>query len=301
MNQRPLRAPGAHDLPDAPGLLPGRPNVVLDHRLGLCAQEGIRLALAFCGRPSLPDRGDAPAAVTEGALDEVERVGAPDRLLAGKLAELRAVLLLHPDDSSALREEVQHESDTLPGISIRVKNAQGEVIAESPESGKVFDEGGLLTTGIPDGNQARSLVGRGGEQYRVLSGGFELGTRYRVDAALSLTKEERLLADYRRMLISFLAAALAVALAAGFLIARRGLRPVSRLAAIVDELGPDQLHRRIGEEAWPAEVKPLATNFNRLLSRLEECASRPDRHERRLLPYGQGLRLECPFRLNWSI
>src|SRR5690606_29497865 len=77
LNQRPLRAPGTHDLPDAPELLPGRPNVVLDHRLGLGAQEGIRLALALCGRPSLPDGGDTPAAVTEGALDEVERVGAP--------------------------------------------------------------------------------------------------------------------------------------------------------------------------------------------------------------------------------
>ena len=37
------------------------------------------MALAFCGRPSLPDGGDTPAAVTEGALDEVERVGAPVR------------------------------------------------------------------------------------------------------------------------------------------------------------------------------------------------------------------------------
>lgn len=200
-----------------------------------------------------------------------------DRLLAGKIAEIRAVLLLHPDEPSALREEVQHESDTLPGIFIRVKNAQGEVIAESPVSGKVFDDERLLATGIREGNQARSLMARDGEQYRVLSGGFELGAHYTVDAALSLTKEERLLADYRRVLISFLAAALAIALAAGFLLARRGLRPVSRLAAIVDELGPGQLHRRVGQEAWPAEVKPLAINFDRLLARLEESFGRISR------------------------
>ena len=79
MNQRPLRVPGTYNLLDAPGLWPGRPNVVLDHRLGLGAQESIRLALAFCGSPSLPDGGDAPAAVTERALDEVQRVGAPVR------------------------------------------------------------------------------------------------------------------------------------------------------------------------------------------------------------------------------
>lgn len=200
-----------------------------------------------------------------------------DRLLAGKIAEIRAVLLLHPNDLSALREEVQHESDTLPGIFIRVKNVQGEVIAESPVSGKVFDEGGPLATGILGDGTAQNLVARDGEKYRVLSGGFELGTRYTVDAALRLTKEDRFLADYRRILILSLAAALASALAAGYLIARRGLQPVSRLAAIVDELGPDQLHRRIGDGAWPAEVKPLAQNFDRLLSRLEASFGRISR------------------------
>jgi hypothetical protein len=62
-----------------PGLLSRRPNVVLDHRLGPGAQEGIRLALAFCCRPGIFDCGDAPATVIEGSLDEVERIGAPVR------------------------------------------------------------------------------------------------------------------------------------------------------------------------------------------------------------------------------
>lgn len=201
-----------------------------------------------------------------------------DHLLAGKIAEVRAVLMLHPDEPSALREEVGHESDTLPGVFIRVKRRLGGVIVESPASARIFDQGGSLdAAGIQAGDPARTVAGRDGEIYRLMSGSFELGTRYTVDAALRLTREAQFLASYRRILFSALAAALAVALAAGYLIARRGLRPVSRLAAIVDELGPDQLHRRIAEAAWPAEVKPLAENFDRLLSRLEDSFGRVSR------------------------
>src|SRR5690606_14493074 len=77
-HRSPVRFP-FRELNPRPWLLSGRPNVVLDHRLGLGAQEGIRLALVFRGRSSLPDGGDAPAAVTEGTLDEVQRIDAPVR------------------------------------------------------------------------------------------------------------------------------------------------------------------------------------------------------------------------------
>ncbi|MEW6025308.1 MAG: heavy metal sensor histidine kinase [Pseudomonadota bacterium] len=201
-----------------------------------------------------------------------------DRLLAGKIAEVRAVMLLHPDDRTALREEVQHAAETLPGIFIRVKSAHAGVIAESPGSRSIFDDHGpFAAIRIQDNGEALSWLAPDGEKYRVMRGGFELATRYTVDAALSLKKEEQFLASYRRVLLLVVAGALAVALGAGYLIARRGLRPVSRLAAIVDELGAEQLHHRIGEEAWPDELKPLAKNFDRLLERLEESFARISR------------------------
>src|SRR3569832_2783832 len=55
------------------------------------------------------------------------------------------------------------------------------------------------------------------------------------------------------------------------------MRPDYRLAASVEGLGVDRLHHRIGEETWPAEVKPLAKNFDRLLERLEESFARISR------------------------
>lgn len=201
-----------------------------------------------------------------------------DRLLAGKIAEVRAVVLLHPNDWTALREEVQHEAETLPGIFIRVRSAQAGAIAESPGFRSVFDEHGpFAAIRDPDNGEALSWHAPDGEKYRVMTGSFDLGARYTVDAALRLARDEQFLASYRRVLLLAVTGALAIALGAGYLIARRGLRPVSRLAAIVDELGAEQLHHRIGEEAWPAELKPLAKNFDRLLSRLEESFTRISR------------------------
>lgn len=201
-----------------------------------------------------------------------------DRLLAGKIAEVRAVVLLHPDDWTALREEVQHEAETLPGIFIRVKSAQAGVITESTGSRSIFDgHGPFAAVQSVNTSKALSWLAPDGEKYRVMTGSFELGARYTVNAALHLAHEEQFLASYRRVLLLAVTGALAVALGAGYLIARRGLRPVSRLAAIVDGLGAERLHHRIGEEAWPAELKPLAKNFDRLLGRLEESFARISR------------------------
>src|SRR5574338_627188 len=154
-----------------------------------------------------------------------------DRLLAGKIAEVRAVVLLHPKDWTSLREEVQHEAETLPGIFIRVKSAQAGVVAESHGSRRIFlDHGPFAAIQTSDKGEALSWLAADGEKYRVMRGAFELETRYTVDAALDLKREEQFLASYRRVLLLAVTGALAVALGAGYLIARRGLRPVSRLA-----------------------------------------------------------------------
>lgn len=195
-----------------------------------------------------------------------------DQLLTGKIAEMRAVLLLHPNDYSALREEIQHETTTFRGIYIRVLDKQGQVIAASPAFNVAE---GFLAAQFPVEERGRNWRAGDGRKYRVLSGTFDLNSsRFTVHAALDLSKEGQLLATYWRTLLLIIAIALIFATAAGYLIARRGMRPTSRLATIVDELGVGHLHRRVGNEAWPSELRPLATNFDHLLSRLEDSFAR---------------------------
>ncbi|WP_426177329.1 heavy metal sensor histidine kinase [Massilia sp. TWR1-2-2] len=201
-----------------------------------------------------------------------------DRILAGKIAEVRAVLVLHPSDHAALREEVQHETETLPGIYIRVLDARQHIVADSPVSGAVSDNHGpFARSPLPVDDRGRDWFSGDGKKYRLMSGKFEASSPFTVQAAMSLAKEEQLLSAYRSTLLLTVAIFLAIAVAAGYLIARRGMRPVSRLAAIVDELGAAQLHRRVGDEPWPLELRPLATNFDRLLSRLEDSFARISR------------------------
>lgn len=198
-----------------------------------------------------------------------------DKLLAGKIAEVRAVLLLHRNDYAALREEVEHEATTFRGIYLRVLNAQGDIVAESPVPGTtVRADRPFAGARLEPDERGRDWVTGGGKTYRLMSSTFEVGSRYTVHAAMSLVKDEWILAAYRNTLLLVVAAVLLLAIAAGYLIARRGMRPVSRLAAIVDELGAGHLHRRVGDQAWPTELRPLAANFDRLLARLEVSFAR---------------------------
>ncbi len=201
-----------------------------------------------------------------------------DKLLAAKLAEVRAVLLLHHDDYAALREEVEQEATTFRGIHLRVLNGQGDIIAESPVSG-VTDDGNTPFTGVqlPADEHGRDWVAGDGKPYRMMSASFETGSRYTVNAAMSLLKDEQFLVAYRSTLLLVVAFVLVVAIVTGYFIARRGLQPASRLAAIVDDLGAGHLHRRVGDEVWPAELRRLATNFDHLLARLEDSFVRISR------------------------
>ncbi|ODS89986.1 MAG: two-component sensor histidine kinase [Devosia sp. SCN 66-27] len=195
-----------------------------------------------------------------------------DQLLAGRIAELRAILLLHPASSAAFQEEVKREATMLPGIQVQVRDARGELVIEAPAAhAAIFDDRHLSLSKEERGTDWRSPDGG---IYRVMSAQVAVGAGFTVQVAMSRSKEEELLAAYRRTLWLAISAALLIAVAAGYLIARREMRPVSKLAALVADLNAAELHRRVGDDDWPRELKPLATNFDQLLARLEDAFAR---------------------------
>lgn len=195
-----------------------------------------------------------------------------DQLLAGRIAELRAILLLHPPGSPVLREEVQREAAMLPGIQVRVLDMRGERVIEAPAvHGASFD--GRLPPAAEEESGTDWHAAEGGI-YRVMSARVAVGAGFVVQVAMSRSKEEKLLAAYRQTLWLAISAALVIAVGAGYLIARREMRPVSKLAALVAALSAADLHRRVGDDEWPQELKPLATNFDQLLARLEDAFGR---------------------------
>lgn len=201
-----------------------------------------------------------------------------DQVLTNKLAELRAVLEQHGDDYTYLREEVERETTTSPGTYLRVLDGRGEVIAESRVSNTqaIHD---TLFSAVPwqSNGLGQDWVASDGQKYRVMSSSVFVDTRFALYVAMDLSGEEQLLAAYWRTLSFVIVMALAIAIAMGYIIARKGMKPVSRLASIVDGLSAEGLHRRISEESWPVELRPLAVKFDGLLSRLEDSFVRLSR------------------------
>lgn len=202
-----------------------------------------------------------------------------DQLLAGRIAEIRAILLLQSSDSAMFREELQREAAMLPGSYIRVLDSQGAIVVEAPSSHTAFGGRKPLAPNQQgsDDEQGADWLSETGELYRVMSARIAVGSGYTVQVAMSLEKEEEALAAYRRTLWFAVSAVLAIAVVAGYLIARRGLKPVFRLASMVAELSIVHLHRRVGDHAWPRELRPVAINFDQLLARLEESFARISR------------------------
>lgn len=201
-----------------------------------------------------------------------------DQMLAGRIAEIRAILL-HPTDSAVFREEFQQETAMLSGAYTRVLDSQGNIVVEAPTASAVFSRSKASDpfSQIPGNEQGADWLSNEGEMFRIMSSHVAVGSGFTVQVAMSRAKEEEMIAAYRRTLWLTVSAALAIAVMVGYLIARRGLTPVSRLASIVTELSAAHLHRRIGNDVWPRELRPLAANFDQLLARLEESFARISR------------------------
>jgi two-component system, OmpR family, heavy metal sensor histidine kinase CusS len=95
-----------------------------------------------------------------------------------------------------------------------------------------------------------------------------------VQVALDRTFEHRLLVRYRKFMLLFLLLGLAACALTGFAIARRGLRPLARMAGVMERVGSSTLHKRVDNAAFPADLSSLATTFNAMLQRLEDAFGR---------------------------
>lgn len=201
-----------------------------------------------------------------------------DQMLVSRIAEVRAILL-HPTDASVFRAELEREAAMLPGTYLRVLDSRGTIMVEAPVTHAVLGRlrASDAFSDIAGNERGADWRSDEGDVFRLMSARVAVGSGYTVQVAMNRTKEVEVIAAYRRTLWFIVSAALAIAVVVGYLIARRGLTPVSRLASIVAELSAAHLHRRVGDDAWPRELKPLAANFDQLLARLEESFARISR------------------------
>lgn len=88
-------------------------------------------------------------------------------------------------------------------------------------------------------------------------------------AGRAMTQRSRLLQAYRQRIFLLSLAAAALFAVLGYLLVRRGLRPLRRLAAQAETITVDRLAARIDAAGVPRELAPVIAAFNAMLDRLE--------------------------------
>jgi two-component system heavy metal sensor histidine kinase CusS len=202
-----------------------------------------------------------------------------DQQLADKVHVLRQLLRDRPRDRDALRQEVEW----APGarqyvpIFVRILDEHGQILVETPGMNAdlrppLFPRPGPGETAI---GGAAEVETPGGKAFRVLAArARQEGSARLIQVAFDRTHEEEWLAAYQRTLWLVLGLALVVCSLTGYLLVRRGLRPLARITATAERIRSTTLDERLGVAGLPAELAELAATFNAMLDRLQESFQR---------------------------
>ena len=188
-----------------------------------------------------------------GTRDDAEDVQHAVRMVAQRLEDKGRV---EPNDL---------EGDA--GVRVRVLDANGRTVLEGPGMSQLAPT--ALLPASPSG--LVRIEGPGDSDLLAETRAWRGGT---VQAAKDLAHRERLLVRYREFLALNAALVALLAALAGWLIARRGLAPLDRLAEATAGIHPGTLHTRLDPEHAPAELGHLILALNGTLERLEEAFAR---------------------------
>jgi heavy metal sensor kinase len=120
------------------------------------------------------------------------------------------------------------------------------------------------------GEGARKVLQPGGSLFIATRGASARdGSGYRVEVGISGATSEATLAHVLAMLAVGLPLAVAAAVAGGFVLVRRALRPVARIAGKAEEITQHNLSERLPVVRSGDEIERLSLALNHMISRLE--------------------------------
>ncbi|HUZ72346.1 MAG TPA: histidine kinase dimerization/phospho-acceptor domain-containing protein [Stellaceae bacterium] len=163
-----------------------------------------------------------------------------------------------------------------PEIYLRVLDAGAHTLTETPGMAQQLPpptQAELAAITTSDGAK-RDMVSPSGQPFlslivRIPGQSVAHLSRF-IQVAMDREHDEYLLARYRERLWLVLAASLLLCSLGGYLIARRGMRPIEDIGRTAAHIRATTLHERIGTEGLPAELSGLAETFNEMLDRLEQ-------------------------------
>lgn len=204
------------------------------------------------------------------------------QFLVDKVREIRGIMADHRAGAAALEREIVRET-AAPlywRYYVRTLSRGGDTTIETPGMHAflpphVFPAPAerVETAGV--GGEWRDP---GGRLYVLMAAWAEVDNGPSdgriIQIGLDISEEDAILGDYRRKMAGVLLAGLAVAAAAGAIVARRGLRPLADITTAASRIGPTHLKEPIGRTRWPRELADLAAVFDAMLARLEDSFTR---------------------------
>ena len=203
--------------------------------------------------------------------------------LGDKLHVLRTMLRERPDDTDALREEVELETAArrYEHFYIRLLDEQNTPLMTTPGMAEELDLSQLAqrTRGHP--NVTIPMKGSQGRPFRVTTAvapvGSTPGHAFTIQIAIDVSQKEAFLAHFRLVFWVIILGTLAIFPLVGYQIARQGIRPVEEMAATARRISSTHLGERILTEGYTFELASLAGTFNEMLDRLEDSFDRISR------------------------
>ncbi len=157
---------------------------------------------------------------------------------------------------------------------IRVMDANGNTLLETPDMSLEFNRSDFPDISASGINTSTKMV-TNVDGYHYILGIDTLnitGTNpkhYQIQVAVNTEHHHYLIFKYRLRLAIILGIGIIISALLGALIARRGLKPLHRMAETIGRISISQLHARMDSHDWPKELTELVGAFNNMLERLE--------------------------------
>jgi len=196
---------------------------------------------------------------------------------ARRARQIAGTLVAHAsrDSEDAIRMQVEtlYSPETNDRF-IRITRSDGEVVyvSQAPK------DGGFNPSQVPPvaaasgvGSARRAKLADGSLLIATVPATAADGTRYLVEVGTSGAAAEATLAQVLAMLMVGLPVAVGVAVAGGFVLVRRALDPVERIARTAEAISQHNLSERLPVVESGDEIERLSVSLNHMISRLEDA------------------------------
>ncbi|EYS85630.1 histidine kinase [Cupriavidus sp. SK-4] len=204
--------------------------------------------------------------------DESELVGEV-LLVRHLLREVRSEAEIRADTHRFADIAMGHE-----GLILVVRSRQGEpLVTLNPRNESVPPLRVLPATTQPEKSMLQTWYPKNGVPSRGIAALGQLGDSDKAVEIVVLRDAGHrvaLIRDYRHQVLWATLCGAAVAAGLGFVLARRGLRPLRRMAADAAAVTTSRLATRLDVGSAPAELRELAAALNDMLARLQDSFSR---------------------------